>query len=615
MTAPIPIIRLLLILGCLLTVSAAPAAAAPGTAEARDIRVLIDISGSMKWNDPENLRVPALRLLTGLLPGGTRSGVWTFGRYVNMLVPYGDVDRAWKDNARQAAEQINSAGLFTDIETALEKATWNWNTPGEGVERSIILLTDGFVDVSRNEAPDRASRERIVGDILPRLQRAGVIVHTIALSGDADEVLLQQMAAATGGWFEHPRTSENLEKVFFRMFEKAANPDTIPLVGNEVLVDESIKEITLLVFRKDGAPATTLSTPDGVTFGSDRLPPNVAWHSDDSYDLVTVSRPMTGSWRVNADVDPDNRVMVVTDLRVIATQLPNQILAGDEHELYVHLTEGGRVIEKREFLHFIKVNVLQHSDGSPVNEWTLLDNGRKHDANAGDGLYSLRLTDSLSAGEHELTVSVDGTTFRREHRQTVNVVTSPVVARISEGRDGPVLYVLPRAGIIEPDTLKVIATVAGPDGTAAARTVPRTGPNEWRLALAEYADAPHRLTVDIEAERPSGRPVTHSTAPLAFGRNAEASAVPVPEPEPVPEPASEPEPAPQPATPPASDTTATTAQDETAAREPPATNWSLVSLQVVLINLLLGGGIYLSYRKWFSNAKPRIEPWKDLAHE
>ena len=91
-----------------------------------DVRILIDISGSMKHNDPHNLRAPALRLLTGLLPKGTRAGVWTYGQYVNMLVPLGDVDDAWKKQADQAAATINSFGLFTNIEDALQRATSDW---------------------------------------------------------------------------------------------------------------------------------------------------------------------------------------------------------------------------------------------------------------------------------------------------------------------------------------------------------------------------------------------------------------------------------------------------------------------------------------------------------
>ena len=48
-------------------------------ADKSDTRVLIDISGSMKQNDPQNLRGAALRLMVALMPKGNRVGVWTFG--------------------------------------------------------------------------------------------------------------------------------------------------------------------------------------------------------------------------------------------------------------------------------------------------------------------------------------------------------------------------------------------------------------------------------------------------------------------------------------------------------------------------------------------------------
>src|SRR3569833_397903 len=120
------------------------------TEAAKDIRVLIDNSGSMKHNDPHNLRAPARRLLTGLLPNGVHAGVWTYGQQVNMLVSRGTVDSAWKARAEQAAAKINSAGLYTNIEGALRTASVDWLKPDAGAERHIIMLTDGLVDVSKD---------------------------------------------------------------------------------------------------------------------------------------------------------------------------------------------------------------------------------------------------------------------------------------------------------------------------------------------------------------------------------------------------------------------------------------------------------------------------------
>ncbi|MBL4680318.1 MAG: VWA domain-containing protein [Pseudomonadales bacterium] len=62
----------------------------------KNIRLIIDISGSMKKNDPQNLRIPAVNLLVNILPKGTHAGVWTFGQYVNDLIPFQKVNQTWK---------------------------------------------------------------------------------------------------------------------------------------------------------------------------------------------------------------------------------------------------------------------------------------------------------------------------------------------------------------------------------------------------------------------------------------------------------------------------------------------------------------------------------------
>ena len=45
-----------------------------------DVRLVIDVSGSMKSGDPEYLRQDVLNGLGEMLPPGSRAGVWTFGQ-------------------------------------------------------------------------------------------------------------------------------------------------------------------------------------------------------------------------------------------------------------------------------------------------------------------------------------------------------------------------------------------------------------------------------------------------------------------------------------------------------------------------------------------------------
>ena len=122
-----------------------------------DVRLVIDISGSMKRTDPNNLRIPATNLLIDLLPADSKAGIWTFGAYVNMLVAHGEANEAWRNNARAQAKKINSVALFTDIENAIERAGWDVDRPDETTDKHIILLSDGLVDNS--EACTAIARE------------------------------------------------------------------------------------------------------------------------------------------------------------------------------------------------------------------------------------------------------------------------------------------------------------------------------------------------------------------------------------------------------------------------------------------------------------------------
>ena len=600
----------------LLPTGGAATAAPVGTEPARDIRILIDISGSMKWNDPYNLRVPALRLVANLMPPHSKAGVWTFERDVNRLVPYGLADRAWKDRATEAAGEIRAYGMYTDIEAALRAASRDWRSVDGPAQRSIILLTDGTVEVSADAAQNARSRARILKELLPRLQQAGITVYAIALSGDADDVLLRQLAVATHGWFERVGTAANLERVFLRIFEKAAQPDTLPLTDNKVHVDDSVEEISLLVFRKDDTKDTTIAPPQTATFGRDDAPDNVHWQSENDYDLITIDRPARGTWTVNADFDADNRAIAVTDLHAIGTALPADIASDDDITFLVHLTREGRTMEKRDFTHYVRVESHLTVDARESWDTLLLDNGRDGDAAAGDGIYTLRLHDTLHAGHHTLTIRIDGTTFQRDLKRTFNVVTSPVITELKIGAapgDTPALYVIPRPDLIEPASMQLTASISGRHKAVPWHDVPRSDSGEWRVALeAPPPDEERRVEIAVRGTRPDGRPIEATVGPLKFGQVPPEPQEPETDPALAAEPAvEEPNAAARPIPP---ETLMEAPPPAVAGPAPESLSWFSVAWQILALNLAIAAGIFLAYRKWYATRQSRY-PWEDLAHE
>ena len=257
----------------------------------QDLRVLIDVSGSMKHNDPHNLRTPALRLLVGLLADGTHAGVWTFAKLVNMQIPHARIDQAWRADAMESAGTIHSRGLFTNIEQALRTSTWNWHQPDPHTQRTLILLTDGMVDVADNPAENNASRQRILTTILPALRTAQVTVHTIALSANADHDLLRRLSMETGGWNEQVDDAAQLPRIFSRLHEKAAQPNTLPLRDNRFTIDGSVREATILVFTGEQQPPVKLFPPGATPLTAAAPGEQVSWYRGPGYHLITVREP------------------------------------------------------------------------------------------------------------------------------------------------------------------------------------------------------------------------------------------------------------------------------------------------------------------------------------
>lgn len=560
---------------------------------AGDIRILIDISGSMKRNDPQRLRAPALRLLTGLLPNGARAGVWAYGQQVNMLVPLATVDAQWKQRALEASKQINSAGLFTHIEEVLIRASADWRAPKAGDERHIIMLTDGWVDISKDTAANAASRARVVNDILPRLRDAKVKIHTIALSDGADHALLRQLSAASDGWYEKADNADQLQRIFLRLFEKTTKPATLPLKDNAVQVDASIKEMTFLVFREKDKDIE-LITPDNKTLSATRAETSVRWHRDAGYDLVTIVEPRPGTWHIRGTQDGDNRVMVVTDLNVRATTLPNNLYIDDAPYYFMQLTQQGTVIHQREFLDLVQPALeLREGQNAPVAQ-EIRDDGKTPDATALDGTFSYRLPASLKEGRVELRLRVDGKTFQREQRQVFNVYAQPAAATVTADPAQPnryVLAVVPHAGLIDAQTMQVSAHVIQPDGKTVEIALAQSGPAEWRQEIT-VADPSTRYTADftVQGMRPDGKPLHKKLDRISFGVDGIRTAPEIPPPEPTPAQApAETEPPPEPVS---------TPVDEHESKTEQHINWFTVAWQAALINALLIPLGLFAYKKW-----------------
>lgn len=462
--------------------------------EQPDVRIIVDISGSMKETDPNDLRQPAVRLLARVLPEGSTAGVWTFGQYVNMLVPHGEVTEPWRKTAVDGSRQINSVALRTNLGKAIEVASDDYVTGGSLENTHFILLTDGKVDISDNPEVNRAEEKRILSEVLQSLVGRGATFHPVALSDQADAGFLKTLAEQSGGSFRIADTADSLNLAFLDALNTAAPQEQIPIEGNAFTVDGGVKEFTALIFREKNsgsgeAAALELIRPDGETLSQSAQPDNVRWASEAAYDLVTITEPLAGEWRVKGELGEGSRVTVVSDLRMVVSPVPATFTAEAPVDVRVAFFEEAEKVTNPEFLNVLRVRLILTSEDGRSGSKLL-----SGDQPPADGEYTDTISKLPAEGLYRLDIVADGKTFARKFSATTEF-------RMPEGMVAP--SVEPPIDINLAENAEPQQTASEPQTAVEPENLPETRPEE--VSAKPLADEePVVKEKPLAREKPSG---------------------------------------------------------------------------------------------------------------
>ncbi|MGM0450556.1 MAG: VWA domain-containing protein [Pseudomonadota bacterium] len=545
----IPVIATLLFAMSGMALAQESAEEAPELPDNIDVRFLVDVSGSMERTDPENLRSAAIPMLAELMPDGAESGLWTFGRYVNMLVPLDEVDDQWRQRMRDARSRIGSPGQYTHIGRALETAT-NDFWPGGGYDNThVVLLTDGMVDVPEGEEASRDERERILDEVLGHFQEHGAKLHTLALSDEADQALLERLATETGGHHAVARSDTELIRAFLAAFGAASPTEEVPLENDGFAIDDSVDEFTALIFREAEAESAELVDPEGDRVTRDSLPDGARWHRAETYDLVTIPDPRNGRWEVDAMVGPDSRIKVVSELRMAASDLPARFFASDILDLEVAFYEDGERLTDEDFLGVMDVRAEIRNEGGD-RQGTVQLSG---DGVPSNGVFNGEIATLTEPGQYEVRIIGESDTFQRSQRQDV-ILRPPFDTEVQGHGTGDdtrwSFRVIPRDPGLADDSIEVEASVTDPEGDTRTRVLEpaENGSDRTMTLQGEQGEGTYRVQLDMQAETQDGRPISLSTPAFeaTFPRSSETGDYQMLEPEArEPEPAPEPEPEPE----------------------------------------------------------------------
>ncbi len=212
-------------------------------------------------------------------------------------------------------------------------------------------------------------------------------------------------------------------------------PSDIPMLDNRFRIDYGVKEITFIIKRKAGTPSVILVRPDGSKlYVGKAKPADVGWLALPEHDLITLRNPMPGPWQAIGEVDPDNRVRILSDIRLDIAALPMQLYQGEVVKLKSWLLINGQPPQDKYYLSDLGMTVKLQSFSDAAQQQVVLDQelGRYHDDGKGldevpgDGIMTAEATlQDIPAGKYRAMFSTGNQVFVRARYQDVLLYPYP----------------------------------------------------------------------------------------------------------------------------------------------------------------------------------------------
>ncbi len=329
-----------------------------------DAVVAMDSSGSMKKTDPKELRKPAAKLFINLLGKQDRLSVMSFSSQawpITFMTSL-DTDKNISKSMR-ATDKVSSKGLYTNIYAAIKRGiNLLKNSENNGHDPIIVLMSDGQMDVG-DKARSAELRQKIFDELVPLLKQYHIKIYSIAFTQNSDQSLLQEIADATDGRYALAASDDVLHKVFAKIFEQSKEPNMLPLTENAFTVDPSIREITIIANKASEKSQILLEDPDGKRLNSTFKSPNIKWFVSSSFDMITLTKPKEGQWKILFS-DNDNKAYIVADVKLRTEFAYNTNSETPVLEIKTWLEKDDKIVDADEVISTMKLELeIEHPNG------------------------------------------------------------------------------------------------------------------------------------------------------------------------------------------------------------------------------------------------------------
>ena len=328
-----------------------------------DVLLILDTSGSMAASDSHALRKQAAKMFVALMGQNDRVAVMRFSGKAQVVTGLNKLSNSsHKNRVIKSIDQVSSRGAWTNIYQALDKGH-QLLRKNRQTNRSqfIILMSDGKMDVG-DKTRDQALIEKTLGPLTQKMAKDRIKVHSIAFTNSTSLPLLQLASKDTKGFFTVLKGASGIHEIFETLFERSVSPDMLPITEDSFVVDESIKEMTIVVSKYKPSSKVALESPEGKTFYPRTIHPSLNWVKAKQYDLITIKNPSSGYWRIKFS-EGGNRAYVYTDLK-LKMEAASEVLASNDFEFYVWLEKNGTPVKSNTLLKATNFILnISHPDG------------------------------------------------------------------------------------------------------------------------------------------------------------------------------------------------------------------------------------------------------------
>lgn len=385
-----------------------------------DVIVMVDSSASMRLSDPEQVRQKAVSGFVNSLGTHDRIALAEFSDSARLLVPFKSPGSSQSLSSQIA--NLGDSGEFTDILAAVNLGSKVLKDSGRpGVRKVLVLLSDGKMDPSPQQYSSAEAIDKLLTKVVPKLKAAGIVIHSIALSDEADRALMSEIAARTDGvgWFaQDPLAIRDILRDLLLVAKRPTDGElftkTIPIEDDE--------EATIFVRKIPGAHVS-IRSPSGISFKKGMaLEEGEQWFENDEFVLLTLKKPELGEWIVEGLRDPDEFVEILRDLKA-TVRWPSALFVGSRAIVEAILLEGARPIAIPALSRAMRATVqIVSTDriAEPIINGDMFDDGTEGDGIAKDGVFT-REAIVESEGAFKVRITLRGPTFEESVEQPFRV--------------------------------------------------------------------------------------------------------------------------------------------------------------------------------------------------